>query len=267
MQRYFTASLANLPDVRTSGSYGHDEVRLEWVQPQEIWQGLLLKHAGIFHLSGYAFEFEPYSLVIIPPGSRCEVAPKGSPEYNYNYFTFRPNGVGESMALPLLTPLGEDGKFWDRSFLKALTRLQLTKTNIQVMVGALLWHIAEPAHAARRNITVEAAEQWIESRLSQEIRIAHLAHDLSVSQSQLCRLFLADHGRTPLQYVRDRKAQHAHLLLTTTALPIKQIASACGFSDLHAFNRFVRDRLGASPRSVRSGRESVDIYRLKEARP
>ncbi|HEY0866106.1 MAG TPA: helix-turn-helix domain-containing protein, partial [Fimbriimonas sp.] len=68
----------------------------------------------------------------------------------------------------------------------------------------------------------------------------------------------------PLQYIRDRKAQLAHQLITGTTHPIKQVAVACGFQDLHSFNRFVRDRLGVSPRAVRGGREEIDIFRVKE---
>ncbi len=44
---------------------------------------------------------------------------------------------------------------------------------------------------------VEEAERWIEDHLADRIRVSALAKQLNISQSQLTRLFLTEHGNTP----------------------------------------------------------------------
>lgn len=253
-----------MPEVRTSGAFGDDSDRLEWVQPGDLFQGQLYHHAGTIYVNGLAIPFEPWDLVIVPPNSRCQVIRRGQGTHVYDYFTFVPtSGERDIVAIPLLSRLGEEGKFWDVNFRRALNRQILSRTSIQVVVSSLLWAISQPSAMATGNVFVEQAEALIHDRLSTRLRIRSLAKELSISQSQLNRLFLAEHGQTSMQYIRDQRAQLAQRLLSQTTIPIKQVAAACGFPDLHAFNRFVRDRLGASPRAVRISRGEVDIYRTR----
>jgi AraC-like DNA-binding protein len=258
-------SLATMPEVRTSGAFGDDSDRLEWVQPRDLYQGQLYHHAGTIYVNGLAIPFEPWDLVIVPPNSRCQVIRQGSGTHVYDYFTFVPFQCEQDvMAIPMLSRLGEEGKFWDANLRRALNRQILSRTSVQVVVASLLWAISQPAAMATGNVFVEQAEAVIQDRLHTGLRVSLLAKDLSISQSQLNRLFLSEHGQTPMQYIRDQRAQLAQRLLSQSTMPIKQIAVACGFPDLHAFNRFVRDRLGASPRAVRLSRGEVDIYRARK---
>jgi len=267
MERLFRASLAELPEVRTSGSFAHEQKRLEWVQPPDLWQGLLYRHEGTFYHNGYALRVGPFDLVIVPPGSRCAVDCRGDDTFVYDYFGFRPVSVdSDVVGLPLLSRLGSGGSFWDSEFRKSLNKLQFSRTHVRWLVGTLLWSVSQPAARLTRNIYVEHAELLIEQRISEHLRVSAVARELSISQSQLSRLFVLEHGRTPMQYIRDRRAQLANALLTTTTEPIKSVASKCGFPDVHRFNRFVRDRLGASPRAVRKGNVIVDVYRVEEYR-
>jgi AraC-like DNA-binding protein len=255
-----------MPEVRTSGSFANEAERLTWVQPRDVWQGLLFRHYGTFSLNGLSFPIEPFDLVVVPPGAYCDVHRVGMDVYLYDYFSFAPvSSERDQVALPTKTNLGNEGYFWEMNFRKALNRIQTSRTSVQVVVTALLWAVAEPAHHAERNVHIEEAERLIEDRLGSPLRIGAIAKELHLSQSQLARLFLSVHGRTPLQFVRDRRAQLAHRLLTQSTVPIKQVASQCGMPDLHAFNRFVRQRLGASPRDVRANRsKAVDIYRASD---
>jgi AraC-like DNA-binding protein len=245
------------------GSFGDSNEHLIWIQPGDLWQAILYHHPGTLSLNGFAFDFEAFDLVIVPPGSRCEVFRTGQVDYVYDYFSFIPVvSDRDVVALPQLSHLGDEGRFWDLAFRRALRRLQLSRTGPAATAYAMLWAVAEPVSSLIRNVYVERAEELIEAKLDQPLRIGDLAAELSISQSQLGRLFIAEHGRTPKQYIRERRAQLAHRLLTQTTLPVKQVAASCGVGDVHTFNRFVRDWLGASPRAVRAARGNLDIYRV-----
>lgn len=263
MTRYNRASLHSMPEIRTSGAFGDEEETLRWIQPAEMWQAQLLHHHGTFTVNGFAFSVQPFDLVVLPPGARCEVNRFGHDVYVYDYFGFVPTPSDRDVvSLPLKASLGEEaGHFWDLEFRRALNRLQYSRTLSQVCAWHLLLSVAQPEHAVIKSVYTEQAEKLIEERLGNRIVVAELCKDLDVSQSQLTRLFMAEHGRSPLQYILDRRAQQAHKLLTRSTLPIKQVASNIGMPNVHQFNRFIRERYGASPTALRKHRGFVDVYR------
>ncbi len=66
--------------------------------------------------------------------------------------------------------------------------------------------------------------------------IARIAERLGVSDRHLRRIFFAEHGVTPLQYLQTRRLLLAKQLLTDTRMPVAQIALTSGFRSLRRFN-------------------------------
>ncbi len=66
--------------------------------------------------------------------------------------------------------------------------------------------------------------------------VADQAGRLGVSDRHLRRIFFAEHGVTPLQYVQTRRLLLAKQLLTDTRMPISQVALSSGFRSLRRFN-------------------------------
>jgi AraC family transcriptional regulator of adaptative response / DNA-3-methyladenine glycosylase II len=82
-------------------------------------------------------------------------------------------------------------------------------------------------------------------------RVAALAKRLGVSERHLRRIFEAEHGVTPLQYVQTRRLLLAKQLLTDTALPVSQVALSSGFRSLRRFNAAFADRYRLNPARLR----------------
>lgn len=74
------------------------------------------------------------------------------------------------------------------------------------------------------------------------------------SQDHFRRRFRQLLGRSPHDYLLDRRLQAAATALRSDTSPIASIAAACGFSDRRHFARLFRKRLGSSPRAFRHGR-------------
>jgi AraC family transcriptional regulator of adaptative response / DNA-3-methyladenine glycosylase II len=86
--------------------------------------------------------------------------------------------------------------------------------------------------------------------------LARLAERMGVSDRHLRRIFAAEHGVTPMQYVQTRRLLLAKQLLTETQLPVAQVALASGFRSLRRFNAAFADNYRMSPsrlRDVRAG--------------
>ena len=86
--------------------------------------------------------------------------------------------------------------------------------------------------------------------------IAALALRLGVSDRHLRRIFITEHGVTPLQYLQTRRLLLAKQLLTQTTLPITQVALASGFRSLRRFNAVFVERYRLNPSRLRGERDA-----------
>lgn len=81
--------------------------------------------------------------------------------------------------------------------------------------------------------------------------IAHLAGRLGVSERHLRRIFEAQWGVSPLQYLQTKRLLSAKQLLTDTQLPIAQVALLSGFSSVRSFNTAFAAHYRMEPRALR----------------
>ncbi len=112
----------------------------------------------------------------------------------------------------------------------------------------LAWSVMD----ASRTLARQAA-QWLDARLGDEddLSMATLADQLGVSDRHLRRIFAAEHGVTPLQYLQTRRLLLAKQLLTDSTLPVAQVALASGFRSLRRFNAAFADNYRLSPSQLR----------------
>ena len=78
-----------------------------------------------------------------------------------------------------------------------------------------------------------------------------LAARLGVSDRHLRRIFEAQLGVSPLQYLQTRRLLTAKQLLTDTDLPVTRVALAAGFGSLRRFNAAFAGHYGLNPTGLR----------------
>lgn len=88
--------------------------------------------------------------------------------------------------------------------------------------------------------------------------MADVARRLGVSDRHLRRIFDAQLGVSPLQYLMTRRLLSAKQLLTDTGLPVTRIAMASGFSSLRRFNAAFTEHYGLNPTALRRTRVTTD---------
>ena len=81
--------------------------------------------------------------------------------------------------------------------------------------------------------------------------LERLAKRLGVSDRHLRRVFEAQLGVSPLQYLLTRKLLTAKQLLADTRLPITQVAQSSGFASLRRFNAAFAEHYGLNPSQMR----------------
>ena len=99
---------------------------------------------------------------------------------------------------------------------------------------SVVWSIQDAsyilAHQAARFL--DEPESWLDSSPS----VKKLALKLGISDRHLRRIFEAQFGVSPLQYLQTRRLLTAKQLLADTQLPVSRIALMSGFASVRRFN-------------------------------
>jgi AraC family transcriptional regulator of arabinose operon len=118
---------------------------------------------------------------------------------------------------------------------------------MNALEAALLWctQAAGRRHVDPRLSTVVA---YICEHLHRPLRLATLARVAGVSRPQLSRIFRQRLGTTPQRFLEDRRLARASELLRATAMPVQEVAAACGFGTAFYFSTRFSRRFGRPPR-------------------
>jgi len=85
-----------------------------------------------------------------------------------------------------------------------------------------------------------------------EYGISQLCCELSVSHTQLYRLFKSVSHRTIAEYFKSLRLNQAKILLSSTTMNVTEVAFAAGFKNLSYFSREFTHHYGKSPKEFRS---------------
>lgn len=238
---------------------------MEWIQARDKFHLMLFQHDGIFSINGTLTPFRHGALFVVPPGARCRVEGVGSEDFIHCFISFFAHDSGKDVFLiPISTQFNRsEADVWEYTIRAALRRMAVSQTSKYAVTWNLLWRVAQPMSAIDANPIIEVSIKWIEDHLRDKISIKDLAAAVGISHNQLIRHFRQELGITPVQYVRQRRAEAARELLTQSTKLVKTIAHLVGVPNLHSFNRLIRECLGMSPRQVRRARKELDYFRAR----
>ena len=98
---------------------------------------------------------------------------------------------------------------------------------------------------------VELAIAEIENDLARAWDVVQLARPANLSASRFRHLFKDETGVSVSQYLRERRLEHAGVLLRTTFLSIKEVTMETGLGSTSHFVRYFKARYGMTPSAYR----------------
>lgn len=108
--------------------------------------------------------------------------------------------------------------------------------------------VSRPANIALiSDARLRQAVMLIEQYLARPLSTAWLAHQVQLSPRQLTRLFTAELGQSPRDFIRNARLRYAQWLLKNTQESITDIALRMGFSDCAHFIRHFQNKYSCTP--------------------
>jgi AraC family transcriptional regulator len=110
----------------------------------------------------------------------------------------------------------------------------------------------EPSGKGRlSSAQVRLLTEYIDGRLHEQLNLETLAAVAGVGVWTFARHFRESFGRTPHAYVIERRIDRGRHLLAQSRLPIKEVASVCGFADQAHMTRVFQTHLHTTPAVLR----------------
>jgi AraC family transcriptional regulator len=99
--------------------------------------------------------------------------------------------------------------------------------------------------------TLRRCIELMEARLEGHLRLDELASEAGLSTSHFIRSFRESTGKTPYQFLLDRRAQRAQTLMRDPHISLTKVARLSGFADQHHMARVFRRITGMTPSAYR----------------
>ena len=130
-------------------------------------------------------------------------------------------------------------------------------TNVRAVPDMMREVFSSYCRLVRKHVTnkysnvVKNTILMIEADISAELSLHDLARRQNITAEYLATVFKKETGKTVIEYIRDKRINHAVHLLNTTNLQIQTIAMHCGIMDVQYFSKIFKRQVGKTPREYR----------------
>lgn len=108
-----------------------------------------------------------------------------------------------------------------------------------------------------QNSKVLTIIELMEANLTEPLSLIEIADHVGLSRRQIERLFRHEMGRSPARYYLEIRLDRARHLLLQSAMPVVEVAVACGFVSASHFSKCYREVYARSPQQERGERRQL----------
>ncbi|MGU3568376.1 AraC family transcriptional regulator, partial [Paenibacillus sp. A51L] len=257
--------------------------RSEWKPGSVIENSSLGHHCLALPITGSAslnaadrtLQAGPGRMYCIPPGTKQNyIVDKGEAFRCYWVRFVLDAGSSEffkSLQLPLSAAVDEPDQLQGHfrrliSLSGSMTDELMARAIIMELVAAFLQRGLEghsSAAAASELSRFSEILDYIERHPADNLSVDDLASQMYLHPNYFISLFRSFTGCTPIQYVNQRKMEHARKLLDESTLPVRDIASEVGLTSPY-FSRMFKQLIGTSPRRYRQLMEETRLFKMEK---
>ena len=116
---------------------------------------------------------------------------------------------------------------------------------------AVLARLSEVGGSDDAESPMEHVRYYIDTHITEDLKLADIAHALGYSPEHLCRRFGRTYGITPHSYILQSRLRMAMVMLSTDERSVGEIAETLRFSDARHFSAQFLSHVGMRPSAYR----------------
>lgn len=219
----------------------------------ELWEVVYYTDGcGKVQIDGELMPFEKGDIFVIPPHIlHTDYSDNGFRNYHYTIQDF------ELQVIRFLKLQDSENSDFLRILQQLYLEYHLKRENwnniAECLCQVLHQYILSFSCIPQQNAYVSAAIKKIISNISNcQFDLEAMIADIPLNSDYFRKLFQRQIGKTPLQFLTEKRIDYARQLLRTkkiSRLSIKEIAWRSGFSDFYYFSRVFKKKTGRSPSS------------------
>lgn len=93
----------------------------------------------------------------------------------------------------------------------------------------------------------QKAAEYMQAHFRESITLADLGAAAGYSKNQIINIFRKEHGKTPFEYLLEKRLSNAKMLMEVTSDSLEKISNESGFGDYSAFYKYFVKAEGVSP--------------------
>ena len=249
------------PEV-TGLAIGTNEELVRHYHYDEHWCLHFYRYAAELWLDGEMLPIRPGYAGLVPPGVQQEYRCHGTSLHAVALFRlpvadrYLEGQTPTFLSIRAMQDLGNKFEMYYEMMTEAIQLSTRQPCRAEVKLWEILWKLTDETpqsqhHGAPLHPQVRQAAQLIELRLGAPISVNDLAHEVGISHDRLTKLFRHCFGMTVVGYIRQKRAERAHELLTESTYSTHTIARMVGLSDAHVLNKTVRRVWDVTPSQLR----------------
>jgi AraC-like DNA-binding protein/quercetin dioxygenase-like cupin family protein len=98
---------------------------------------------------------------------------------------------------------------------------------------------------------IKSVMEYITDNYASRITLSDLARHCHMSSGHFSRVFSSIMHKSPYQYLMDTRIEKSSHLLSTSTLPVGEIAVSCGFCDFSYYSKIFKEAMGYTPSEYR----------------
>ena len=218
--------------------------------------------------NGKAVKIKERETALIPPGPHTLSAEDGE-------VTVKVLGIGGHLLRLILETLSfnrclvvedflteEYGRLFDEVYSLLGKRDPANGSRLSLLAYAVLMYAVRFVPRQKLPEELVLGQQFIQLNLFQKITLSDLCRETGCSRTRLFALFKQHPMFSPGEYIANERHKYAmDLLASSPALPVKQVASHCGYRNQLYFARDFKKHTGMTPSRYR------EIYSLQNPAP
>lgn len=258
-------------------------LNLHWHQELEFL--LVTQGVAVFHIENRSYEVHEGEGIFIHPNFLHSATSLDGMSCNFYSICFHSSFISDDINGILYTkyikPLLMGNLVFTEHFYKEIswmnrvysilyeltTLYNVEYDNYELIIKSKIleiWHLfyhnstpysSDVKHDTRKAKRITPVLDFIHDNYPHDISLKTLADIISVSESQLCRLFKDDVGLSPFTYIIRYRILSSCTLLVGSNNNISNVANQIGFSNISYYNREFKSIVGCTPSQYRKNQE------------